>query len=74
MIKISYSFQILFGTKITTFLPFSPCNQGDWKMYLIKIELSKINHNFEILFRTEITTFLPFSPCNKDVRDQNLIV
>ena len=33
------------------FPSFPPCNQGDWKMCLIKIGLSKITYSFQILFK-----------------------
>ena len=68
------SFQIIFEltlkilTYLCAFLPFSPCNQGDWKMCLI--ELSKVSYSFQIIFKlgTRITTcvlFLLFSPCKQ---------
>ena len=46
-------------------LAFSSCNQGDWKMCLTKIELSKITYSFQTLFKLEqkillVCVFLPF--------------
>ena len=37
--------------KLLLFLPFSPCNQGYWNMYQIKIELSIITYSFQLFFK-----------------------